>query len=665
MSECKEQVCCETSPFDGQCCQPTPFDYQAPVYRNTEQCYTATCPSGQVGEPSRVCVPEGSYTSTISQAAADALALAAATSAANEALVCTCGGLALPTISPATGTEITLPCTITLTHSNPSAQIYYSINSGTGPFVLYTGPFTLFGLVGGQPAVTAYVVLTSCSGEQAYAEYTVNEGCQSFTVNQRITLDTVCGDGFVEECGGYANWSINFTSDTFKHQNLLGAFNLYAHFPYVQMWDGICPLGCRGNPREHTSGGMLIGPYAVDVEIFAITPLWFDDIYTFDSETPPSTCSCSLGNECPAGVIKTLAAGATTTLKVWDTFGAHCWALGWLGVREAGTISDCSTDSPAACGCGSSTNTGSIESLMRAIQERYRVGQNLPLNSGGGLFITWPDNDASASPGNYPANGFYASDSTPNRVQHVKDARAGISTIVDMDAYTAANSLENIEVVFPDVTPFYTNETLGLPEDAEITSVAVGLSLLRPCVCALTNILINASGTGSVPDLQNVVQKVGAATEGGDCGISTASLEISWAAATPMAQTSLPFISVGISSTDSGADIQYGSLAWDLTNYGVGSALAYAALGFLNVPPPGYLQYAPHSNTDNLLHQFQTVTTGAPYTSAPYGYNVALALAGLPIIGGCPSYYGWQMTSFKLLVTKSNVPADANWNYYP
>lgn len=58
------------------------------TYWNTEQEYTATCPPGFAGEPVTATVPAGTYSSTVSQAAADEIALDAAREQAEAALVC-------------------------------------------------------------------------------------------------------------------------------------------------------------------------------------------------------------------------------------------------------------------------------------------------------------------------------------------------------------------------------------------------------------------------------------------------------------------------------------------------------------------------------------------------------------------------------------------------
>ncbi len=84
-------VIIDPAPVVGTITPPPP-----PIYYNTEQNaeYTATCPEGQVGEPSigYGTTPAGTYSSAISQEQADALAYAAAlaiaTEQANAGLVC-------------------------------------------------------------------------------------------------------------------------------------------------------------------------------------------------------------------------------------------------------------------------------------------------------------------------------------------------------------------------------------------------------------------------------------------------------------------------------------------------------------------------------------------------------------------------------------------------
>lgn len=61
------------------------------TYLSTAQTYTASCTPPLVGTPVTVSNPAGSHSSTVSQAAANALSLAAATAAANALLTCGSG----------------------------------------------------------------------------------------------------------------------------------------------------------------------------------------------------------------------------------------------------------------------------------------------------------------------------------------------------------------------------------------------------------------------------------------------------------------------------------------------------------------------------------------------------------------------------------------------
>jgi hypothetical protein len=88
------------------------------TYYNTPQSYTAVCPAASegtpaaVGTPVTVNIPANTYTSVVSQASADAAALAAATSQANALLTCTYWNAeqeyTAECISPATGTPVTI-----------------------------------------------------------------------------------------------------------------------------------------------------------------------------------------------------------------------------------------------------------------------------------------------------------------------------------------------------------------------------------------------------------------------------------------------------------------------------------------------------------------------------------------------------------------------------
>lgn len=317
MPDCDKQLkCCEITPVEGtDCCQPQPYDdYRSDVFLNTEQCYTAECPTGTVGSPVTVCSSAGSFQSTISQEDADSQALAAATAEATSRLSCSSVG-----------------------------------------------------------------------------------GCTSYSVNQTVNIDDPC----------ITPYSVIITSGPCGQQNHLVAYDLYTLFPYVKMWDGVCPLVCRDAPRAHTNPVLTIGPYAFNVEIYAITGCAFDDDYGFDGI--PSNGNCCQNNVAGGTVLKTLTAGNTTTFTIYEKYGAHCWAAGWIGVRQVGVTTSCGTcsnvtappESIDVCGC---SGTLTIERIMRAFQERRNVIT--------GTFINWPDRvlPVPGDPGNYPADGFYDAD---------------------------------------------------------------------------------------------------------------------------------------------------------------------------------------------------------------------------------------------------------------
>ncbi len=70
------------------CAEPTGVE-QVTSFLNTAQTFVAECPEGQNGDPAEVTIAAGAYSSDVSQEAADAAALAAATAQAQAALECT------------------------------------------------------------------------------------------------------------------------------------------------------------------------------------------------------------------------------------------------------------------------------------------------------------------------------------------------------------------------------------------------------------------------------------------------------------------------------------------------------------------------------------------------------------------------------------------------
>jgi hypothetical protein len=82
MSQCTGVECCAPSPF-----QDAPAT--GPLFYNTEQSATATCPEGESGEPVTVTKAANLYTSISSQASADSQAYQAALALAEAQLTCT------------------------------------------------------------------------------------------------------------------------------------------------------------------------------------------------------------------------------------------------------------------------------------------------------------------------------------------------------------------------------------------------------------------------------------------------------------------------------------------------------------------------------------------------------------------------------------------------
>ncbi len=78
--------------LDGQPGDDIPPSGQGGGFSNTDQSYTAYCPTGTSGGPLTVTVTAGTITSTVSQADADGLALELATFQAMAEIVCSAGG---------------------------------------------------------------------------------------------------------------------------------------------------------------------------------------------------------------------------------------------------------------------------------------------------------------------------------------------------------------------------------------------------------------------------------------------------------------------------------------------------------------------------------------------------------------------------------------------
>lgn len=174
-----------------------------------------------------------------------------------------------------------------------------------------------------------------CSGVQCDCDPDV-ETCVEFSVNDTYDLDNT---GLPAGCQIDVSPIWVNAEGPYGHACLDDSFNLLDYFDYVQMWDdGDCPLACRHNPREHTNGPLVIGPYDHDVEIFCITRVRADDWIAFDGVMD----ECANSFDAAAGtVLKYLSTGDTTELCAWETYGAHCIASGVIGVRPAGCPSEC------------------------------------------------------------------------------------------------------------------------------------------------------------------------------------------------------------------------------------------------------------------------------------------------------------------------------------
>lgn len=194
-SECQERVfeplfakrSCSTTPDEeslsflevinkGERCVCIPEE----TYGNVEQNYTAYCPVGSVGEPVTVTIPALSYFSNESQAAADALALAAATEQAEAGLDCVAFGVSWvsslsraisgsSSITPGSGStaESSIDSTISQATTNSAGQLPPTPEYPTGPtpaaqvIVRYEITITSAELASVDVAVTMYSIGSS------------------------------------------------------------------------------------------------------------------------------------------------------------------------------------------------------------------------------------------------------------------------------------------------------------------------------------------------------------------------------------------------------------------------------------------------------------------------------------------------------------------------
>lgn len=170
-----------------------------------------------------------------------------------------------------------------------------------------------------------YISLAPCIGDGAdggnIADITVPDCTDRLQVdlNHTITYSSICG---------YNPGEFTFVSSSLIRG--FAAIPLHDHFYLEEMWDGVCPLAWAGrNEREHPALGLVIGPYEKDVELFAATNLFCDDVLRIDGVE-----IARLGETiCKNTVLKTLPASSTATVRAYDKGGAWCFAAGYIGVR--------------------------------------------------------------------------------------------------------------------------------------------------------------------------------------------------------------------------------------------------------------------------------------------------------------------------------------------
>jgi len=107
------------------------------------------------------------------------------------------------------------------------------------------------------------------------------------------------------------------------------AWSLEEQWPFLEMHDGICPLGVGIGgrvERDHTAGDITIGPYDFDAIIFNATDIMSDDELRLDGvKITDSAVLKSAGT-----AFKQLLAGNTATLSLIEMGGAWAWAAGYI-----------------------------------------------------------------------------------------------------------------------------------------------------------------------------------------------------------------------------------------------------------------------------------------------------------------------------------------------
>jgi len=146
----------------------------------------------------------------------------------------------------------------------------------------------------------------------------------SLALNKTITYDTIC-----EETIGPFTFVSTYTV------RALDVFDLGALYPYTAMWDGICPLASSGGGgrdyRPHPSGTLTIGPYSVDTIVFTATNVYVGGALQVGGVNQIIAHDPGVKNK----VLYNLPAGLTVNVEVFEIYGAHCFACGYIGVAEA------------------------------------------------------------------------------------------------------------------------------------------------------------------------------------------------------------------------------------------------------------------------------------------------------------------------------------------
>jgi len=200
------------------------------VYYNTVQSYTANCPSGQTGSPVTATIAAGTYSSSLSQADANAQALSAAQSQANSQLSCTAGGTFLNTAQ-------------TYTAQCPSA-------SGTTPAAKGT-QVTVTIAAGKYSSVVSQTLADTAAMAAAQAAAEAQLTCTYYNAPQTATV--TCGDSTQQTATVSAGQYSSTDSQSDADSQALAAAQSQA--------TGMCPSGSGftvGNTPQTISYSLIV-----------------------------------------------------------------------------------------------------------------------------------------------------------------------------------------------------------------------------------------------------------------------------------------------------------------------------------------------------------------------------------------------------------------------